>query len=122
MTKSKDLNPGSSKGPDPMATAIVMVSHLFEQVNRQIEANARAIAELGGKIGRLVSGIAAQKESIDRMERAVRDMIAGINAQTDAINKQASRVDKFLENSREQNRIVNRDLDLVQSAAAGRTS
>ena len=106
------LNPGPSKGPDPMASA-------YESVGHRMNAIERELSTLVTEVRNLVSGIAAQKESIDRMERAVTDLVTGIRTQNESIKLQSESTKEFLAAIREQNQIVKQALAMANPSLAG---
>ena len=70
-----------TRGLDPIDSLSKATGAGLDRVDRQIEANTRAIAELGNKIDGLATVVGNQTSALERLERAVDKLVTGIDAQ-----------------------------------------
>lgn len=77
--------------------------------------NTRAIAQLGTKIDKLADSIGSQKESIDRLERAVTNLVSGIESQRRTMQDMIQQQGEFL-------KLATRQADIIGDLARGRAS
>ena len=91
----------------------------YESVGYRMDRVERALGELAHKIDQLVSAIANQTASIDRMERSVIDLVTGIKTQNESIKIQSEATKEFLATIREQNEIVKQALAMAKPALSG---
>lgn len=77
--------------------------------------NTKAIAQISNKVDKLADSIGAQKESIDRLERAVASLVSGIESQRRTMQDMISHQSEFL-------RTTNKALDIIDRLTSTRAA
>lgn len=102
--------------PRTAADAMYEAQRLHQDnANKILDANTKAIQEIGIKIDRLVTGIDAQSQSIDRLERAVSSLVTGIESQRKTMADMVAQQSEFLALAKQQTSIIDR-LTTVRAA------
>jgi ABC-type transporter Mla subunit MlaD len=86
-----------------------------DSANKILDANTKAIREMGVSVGKLVTGIEAQSQSIDRLERAVSNLVTGIESQRKTMADMVAQQSEFLSLAKQQTAIIDR-LTTVRAA------
>lgn len=97
-------------------TAMYEAMALHQQKSDKIvEANTKAITQMSAKLDRLIDGIGAQKESVDRLERAVSALVSGIESQRRTMQDMINHQSEFL-------KTTNKALDIIDRITSTRAS
>lgn len=81
-----------------------------DDANKISDVNTKAIQEMSTKIDELITGIDAQSQNIDRLERAVSSLVNGIESQQRTMSAMVAQHSEFF-------RTTNKALDIIDRLA-----